>query len=298
MFLKSALAVFLMLACVAQGQELSPRAYWPAPKGTEILLLAYTYQTGDIISDPSLPVEGAESTGGVWLFGYQRTLDLFGRTSNLQVVLPVSSVTASAEIDGELARRDVSGQGDLSATLSVNLMGAPSFSVEEFQAFRADPKPILAAGIKVVAPTGQYDDDRLINVGNNRWATRFRLGYIHPLGNNWILEMAAARWFYEDNPDFVNGYRQQHPLTAIDASIIKRISPGFWASLDATHYYGGDTMVDGLPSFDFQRNSRVGFSIAYPFARRHLLKFSYTDDLEAKAAGNFNTAMLSYAYRL
>ena len=63
---------------------------------------------------------------------------------------------------------------------------------EDFIALRADPHPIVGASIKVIAPTGQYDPDRLINVGANRWATRLQLGTIIPLRPLWLLEAAEA----------------------------------------------------------------------------------------------------------
>ena len=42
-------------------QELTPRAYWPAPKGTQVLTLGYIHTSGDIVPDPSLPISGVDS---------------------------------------------------------------------------------------------------------------------------------------------------------------------------------------------------------------------------------------------
>ena len=36
-------AVLGMLAVPASAQELSPRAYWPAPRGTQLLFVGYSY---------------------------------------------------------------------------------------------------------------------------------------------------------------------------------------------------------------------------------------------------------------
>lgn len=280
------------------AQEITPRAYWPAPNGTNLLVLVYGHQAGDVITDQSLPIDGAESRSNSFIFAYQKTLSLFGRTTNLQVELPFASGSSRANLMGVPARRDVSGMGDVAATLSINLLGAPSFSPEAFQSFRKNPRPILGVGIKVVAPFGQYDDDKLVNIGSNRWATRVRLGYIQPLTDLWILELSAGTWFFQDNKDFVSGVRQQKPITAFDLSLIRRIRPGFWASLDGTYYIGGRTKVDNTINVDYQRNSRLGFSIAYPFSGRHLLKFSFTNDIATDFGGDYNTISLSYAYRL
>ena len=260
--------------------------------------MAYGHQAGDVITDLSLPIDGAESRSNSLILGYQKTFSFFGRTTNLQVELPFASGSTRANLEGLPVRRDVSGMGDLAATMSMNLVGAPSMSVEDFQAFRVKPQRIVALGIKVAAPTGQYDNDKLVNIGSNRWGTRLRLGYIQPLTERWILELSAGTWFFQDNEDFVSGVREQKPVTAFDVSVIRRIRPGFWASLDGTYYIGGRTTVDDTINVDYLKNSRVGFSLSYPIAKRHLLKFSFSNDIRTEYGGDYSTASLSYAYRL
>lgn len=260
--------------------------------------MAYGHQAGDVITDLSLPIEGAESRASSLILGYQKTFSLFGRTTNVQVELPFASGSTRANIAGLPVRRDVSGMGDIGATMSINLVGAPTLSVEEFRAFRKKPARILALGLKVAAPTGQYDNDKLVNIGSNRWATRIRLGYIQPLTERWILELSAGTWFFQDNEDFVSGLREQKPVTAFDVSLIRRIRPGFWASLDGTYYVGGRTTVDNTVNVDYLKNSRVGFSLSYPIANRHLLKLSLSNDIRTEYGGDYSTASLSYAYRI
>ncbi len=51
--------LFGLLACrPAMAQELTPRAYWPAPTGTQLLTLGVSHVSGDMIPDPSLPLPG------------------------------------------------------------------------------------------------------------------------------------------------------------------------------------------------------------------------------------------------
>lgn len=294
--------ISVTLALLAAGnvaaQDLVPRAYWPAPVGTTALVFGAGHQWGDVVTDPSLPLVGVDSQINNGALGFQRTLNLFGRTSNLQFILPYASGTTKGLVEGEPGRRDVSGFGDFSATLSVNLLGAPAMGPESFIAFLRDPEPIIAASIKVVAPTGQYDKDRLINIGTNRWATRLRVGYIQPLAERWLLEMSVGSWFFEDNDEFIGSKREQKPITAFDVSIIHEFGQGIWGSIDGTYYIGGRTTVDGTRKFDFQRNSRIGLSLAYPFKRRHILKASYTNGLTTESGGDFDSIGLTYVYVL
>jgi hypothetical protein len=250
------------------------------------------------VTDPSLPLVGVDSRIGTGVLGYQQTIRLAGRTANLQLELPYIDGTTTGEFQGQAANREVSGIGDFSATLSVNLMGAPSMTKSEFQEFRKNPKSLLAASVRVVAPTGEYDADKLINIGTNRWAAKFRLGYLVPMPAKTVLEMAAGVWIFEDNDEFVGSTREQEPIVALDLSLVKRVRPGFWASLDANYYLGGRTTVDGDKGADFQRNSRLGVSVAYPFARRHAIKASLNAGVVTESGGDYNTIILTYLYRI
>ncbi len=176
-------AACILSAAAGTAQELSPRAYWPAPKGTKVLVLGYSYSSGDVLMDPSLPIYGVDSTIGTGFVAYLQTVSLWGRTTNVVVELPYSWGTTKGLLFQVPARRDFSGFSDLGVTLAVNLLGAPSMTPADFQKLRASPHPILGASLKVLAPTGHYEKDRLINVGANRWAAKPELGFLIPLSS-------------------------------------------------------------------------------------------------------------------
>ena len=282
----------------ASAQELAPRAFWPAPQGTRFIGLGYAYSTGDVVTDPSLPLVGVDSGIDTTVVAYQHTVSFIGRTTNIQFEVPYVDGQTSGAYLGQPVERNVSGLGDVSATVSVNLMGAPSMTPEQFQAFRLNPKPILATSIKVVAPTGEYDADKLINAGTNRWAAKLKFGYIQPMPRKWVLELAAGVWFFEDNDKFLGTTREQEPIGAFDVSVVKRVRPGVWGSIDANYYTGGRTIIDGTRSADLQRNSRVGASLAYAFGRRHAIKISASAGVVTESGGDFNTYILNYFFRL
>ena len=282
----------------ALAQDLTPRTYWPAPKGTRLLIFGYAYQSGDVVTDPSIPITGVDSKIDSGVVAYQQTLDLFGRTGNLQFEVPYVDGTTTGMVSDEPGRRDVSGFGDVAATLTVNLLGAPSMSPEEFQQLRQSPRRILGASIKIVAPTGEYEADKLINIGTNRWAARMQLGYIQPLSRKWLLEVSAGAWFFEDNDEFLGMKREQDPIGALNLHLVRRFRPGFWASLDLNYYLGGHTTVGGERKSDLQRNSRLGASIAYPFKRKHAIKLGISEGVVTESGGDFRTITLNYVYRI
>ena len=280
----------------ALAQDLTPRTYWPAPKGTRVLVVGYAHQTGDVVTDPSIPLTGVDSTIDSAVLAFQQTIDLFGRTGNFQLELPYVDGTTTGLVGDQPGRRDVSGFGDIAATLTINLIGAPSMTAAEFQGLRTKPHPILGASIKVVAPTGEYEDDKLINIGSNRWAMRLQLGYIRPLTPKWLLEMSAGAWFFGDNDEFVGATREQDPIGALNIHLVRRFSPGFWASLDLNYYLGGHSTLDGVRNADLQRNSRAGLSFAYPFKRRHALKLGFSEGVATESGGDYRTINLNYVY--
>jgi len=164
------------------AQELAPRAYWPAPTGTNVLVLGYQYSAGDIVTDPSLPIAG---------------VDLFGRTTNMQFNLPYTSGLTKGFVGGEFRSRHISAMADARVRLSVNLRGAPAMDADGFRALRAKPQTIIGASVLVQLPTGGYDPDRLINAGANRWAVKPAVGVIWPVRPTWLLEFelgANSTW--------------------------------------------------------------------------------------------------------
>jgi len=281
-------------ATVASAQELSPRAYWPAPKGTKVAAFGYQYSWGDVVSDPSLPIYGVDSRISTGLAGYRQTFDLIGRTANFLVEVPYTWGSSVGELAGETVRRDFSGVGDMSVTLSANLVGAPSMTPEEFRELRANPHPLLGASVKVLVPTGAYEADRLFNVGANRWAMKVELGYTLPVRARWLLEIEMGAWIFSDNEDFLGRTREQASVLATEIHLVRRFRPGFWASLDFNYYTGGRSTIGGIQLGDLQRNSRLGGTVVVPFRGRHAIKAGYSTGVVTGSGGDYNMLLVSY----
>lgn len=279
----------------AAGQELSPRSYWPAPQGTQLVSVGYTYNTGDTLTDPSLPITGANSDLHTVFATYLRTVSLAGRTANVILEQPYTWGTARGELDsGSRARRHLDGRGDFAITTSINLLGAPSMSREEFQALRADPPNILGASLRVVAPTGDYDKDKLVNTGASRWAAKAEVGYILPLRPRWLLEIETGAWWFQDNDDFVSGTKKQDPIYASEIHLVRRFRPGFWGSLDANYYSGGRTRVDGVKLDDLQRTSKFGATLVFPVSKGKAVKLNYSTGSATGKGNDFDSVLVSF----
>ena len=296
------IAVAVILAGVwatdTTAQELTPRFYWPAPEGTKVAVLGYSRSVGDVLFDPSTPLFEVDSDIHTTLLAYMQTFGLAGRTANVLAELPYSWGTTTgyiSEVAAETAaRRNYSGLGDVKVTLSVNLVGAPTMTPEDFQALRADPHPILGASIRIVAPTGRYDDDLLLNIGANRWAARLELGSAIPIHRKWVFELAAGVWFFTDDDDFLTGRREQEPIYAFQAHLVHRFKPGFWASLDATYFTGGRQTIGGDRLSDDLHNSRIGAMVVVPFRGRYAIKIGYFIGARTDYGNDFDQFLVTY----
>lgn len=286
---------FILSPLCSLAQELSPRSYWPAPVGTRVATVGYSHNSGDIVPDRSLPVTGVDSTFNSMHIGYRHTMNLWDRTANLTVEMPYTNGSTVGSRDGEpIQEQEYSGPGDLAATLSVNILGAPAMTRQEFREMRRNLPNILGASLKVVAPSGQYDSDQLINVGANRWAMKAEVGYITALHPKWLFEMSLGAWVFENNDDLQGETKEQNPVVVVQGHLIHRFRPGFWASFDVNYYEGGRSTIGGRQLNNVQRDSKIGATLVFPFASIHALKLGYSNGSMTDSNKEFNTLLISY----
>ena len=292
--------VLLVLILTAVGseayaQDLEPRAYANTPVGLNFLLAGYTYSSGDVATDPSLPLQNADIDIHGTLFAYARALDVWGRSGKFDVTLPYGWLSGSAEFAGQSQEREVSGLIDPRLRFSVNFYGAPALTLKEFAGYKQDL--ILGASLQVSMPLGQYDTDRLVNLGTNRWFFKPELG----LSKAWgplTLELAAGVTLYTDNDNFLAGKtRQQAPLYSVQSHVIYSLPYGIWVGLDGTYYTGGRTTIDEVEGDDVQKNARLGVTIALPVGRHHSVKLYASTGASTRTGGDFDTLGILWQYR-
>jgi len=294
------IAVLLALSLAVIGsdtsaQDLEPRTYANTPVGLNFLIAGYAYSSGGVATDPAIPLENASIDAHTTFLAYAHALDVWGKSGKVDVVLPYAWVSGSAEFAGQLREREVSGFGDPRLRFSVNLYGAPALSLKEFAGYKHDL--IIGASLQVSAPLGQYDSDRLVNIGTNRWAFKPELGISKGLGPL-TLELAAGVSFYTDNPDFLGGQtRAQDPIYSVQGHVIYSLRSGIWLAVDGTYYTGGRTTVDGVEGNDLQKNWRVGLTVALPINRYNSLKLYATTGVFTRTGSDFDTVGVAWQYR-
>jgi hypothetical protein len=162
--LGTALSVVVLVgAGAARAQDLEPRAYVDTPVGMNFLIASYSYSEGGVSTDASLPIQGAQLQQNNFVLAYARSLNVFGKSGKIDVILPFSQLSGSALVAGQLVEREVTGFADPRFRFSVNFYGAPALSMKEYQSYRQNI--IIGAGIQVSVPVSQYDSSKVVNLG-------------------------------------------------------------------------------------------------------------------------------------
>jgi hypothetical protein len=289
------MGVLAVAAAGAHAQDLEPRTYGNTPTGLNFLIAGYSYSRGGVGTDPSVPLTNAEVELHGALLAYARSLDVWGLSGKFDVVLPYAWVSGTAEAQGQPRERQVSGLGDPRLRGSVNFYGAPALSLEEFAGYKQDL--IVGASVQVSVPLGQYDSDKLLNIGTNRWFVKPELGVSKAWGP-WTVELAPSVTFYTDNDDFFGGKTlKQDPIYAMQGHVIYGFRSGIWVALDGTYYIGGRTTVDGVKGEDLQESSRLGVTVALPVDRRNSIKLYASTGVSTRTGSDFDIIGIVWQYR-
>lgn len=292
--LTNILAVIFFATSAARAQEMEPRAYSRAPVGSQIALVTYAYQTGDVVTDASLPLRDVSVKLNSVIVGYGRTFGLVGRQANVSFAVPYIRGDVRGTVFETQQSVKRSGLGDLRVRFMMNLMGSPALKPGEFARYK--PKPVLGFSLAVVTPTGQYDPARLVNLSSHRWAFKPELGYSKPVGR-WALEGAGGAWFFTANNNFFGGsHREQRPLLSLQAGLVYTLQKRMWLSFNATYYRGGNTVLNGTNNNDRQANSRIGVTYSLPLNQKQSLKVAWSRGVTTRFGGSFNTFAVGWQY--
>ena len=290
-------ALLLATATAARAQSIEPRLFSNAPIGLNFVIGGYAHSSGGVVLDPSVPLEDSSVRVHSAFAGYSRSIAFFGKSAQAQALVGYARLSGEALFTptGEVRSREVDGLGDPSARFMVNLHGAPALSAADFRNYKSDL--VVGVSLMVTAPLGQYDPDRLVNLGTNRWTFKPEFGVAKTLGA-WILEATGAVNLYTDNDDFFGGqHRSQDPIYSAQGHVIYVFRPGLWTALDVTWYTGGQTMIDGVTGDDRLRNWRAGLTAAVPVNGRNAVKIYFSNGVSTRSGDDFFLAGVGWQYR-
>lgn len=282
----------------ASAQDLEPRRWTHLPVGLNVLGVGGGWTEGDILFDPVLLIEDATYDLSVAGFGYSRAYDLFGKTARLDARLPYIMGRWEGLVDGAYTSVRRHGLGDPSLRFSVNLIGAPALKGREYMAYRQQ-NPInttVGAAVSVIMPFGEYNSDRLINLGNNRWVVRPQIGVLHQR-EKWQFELTGSVFLYQTNDEFWQGRElKQDPLWFVQGHVIRAFDKGWWASVSGGFAHGGRSTVNGVAKGNDSRTSYIALSLGMPISQNQSVKLTYlASDTHISLGQNFDALLFGWS---
>lgn len=149
---------------------------------------------------------------------------------------------------------------------------------------------------EVKAPTGKFYEDKLINIGANRWAFKAQYGISHHV-SKWYLEAAANIWLYTSNNSFWNGNTmKQKPLGVAKAHLIRTFDKKMWAALGFAYAIGGTSYVNGERRDSQISTFRVGAIVSLPIHKRHSVKLIAVSGRRFNKGADFDAISMAYQY--
>ena len=155
----------------------------------------------------------------------------------------------------------------------------------------------MGAVFRVRVPLGQYDEERLVNLGTNRFSFKLGLAASYTFWQRLILELHTNAWFFTDNKKYFNGNTlSQETLLSFQTHITYLFSPRFWTAVSLGRTALGETSLNGVERDDLQNNSRAGLTFSYRLHPQHSLKFATSTGVTTRYGADFTSYALAYQF--
>lgn len=277
------------------AQDLEPGFLSAIPIGGNIGIASYGYSQGEILIDNTLPIEDLNSKMSIIGLGYFRSFKLFNRLAKFDVVVPYAIGDYEGLLEGEEASTSKNGFGDPLLRMSMILVGVDPLKPQAF--FKQKQKEFkLGVALRIKVPLGQYEPEKFINLGGNRWAIKASVGGSYTFKEKLVLESQLTTWFFGDNDEFFGGVvSRQSPLFGVQVHATYIFKPGIWLAASLGGVRGGVTKINGQEQSRL-KNNRYGLAFAYRLTDKSSLKAAYTNGLFTLSGADFNTYLIAYQF--
>lgn len=299
--IRKAMVYIIMLSLIGVksfAQDIEPRRWTLLPQGIHVIGAGYGYTNGEIFFDPLLQVEDATVDVNSFVVQYIHPFKIGNRLARLDVLLPYSTARWKGLLAGVPTTVKRNGFADPRFRISLNIVGPPPMGPKEMQEYLVSHPvhTIVGVSIAVTLPLGQYFEDKLLNIGQNRFVFRPQLGMIHNW-RNWSYELTGSVFLYTRNHDFFNGdTRKQDPVYALQTHLIRRFKNRTWVALSAGYGLGGQSIVNKNPNRDERGDILGAVSFGFPLMKKQAIKLVYVRSQTLKSIGaDTNTIVLGWS---
>lgn len=294
-------AIIVSFGVPALATDDGARAYWNARAGTNAFSFQYLRwdidATGSQQFDPgSYIYPGADTEASVFVLSWARHLTLLNRASSLAVNLVGGNVDVDFNsglvpapflpggvLPGATLSQSSSGYADPNVQLVVNLVGTPPLE-SNVDLLNYEPSWTVDAAVMLAVPIGEYDADKLVNLGLNRWYGRLALpikyhfGVFSP-GYMSSFELTPSVWLFAENDDFVGQKLDNDPLWQLEAHLTHDFTRGFFGSLDALYRGGFQSEINSTEVGDELDIGNVGFTLNFQITGNVTMRTGYSSNV-------------------
>ncbi|MFD1702545.1 transporter [Methylopila henanensis] len=250
----------LALTCLggaSQALEVNAGDYEQFPVGATIGILYYQYgKTSDSYADGHKVSGDAKLDSNVSIFRALHVFEIAPRlTVDPQFLLPVGKLSTSGALD---PLGSPGGIGDL--------ILATAFKYKLNNA----TEDVIAFTPYLIAPTGQYDSDRGLNLGANRWQTVLQGAYVKHFDPKWSMDFVADVSFFSDNTSAnvggVKGRLEQDPQFELLSYVRYKVDPTLELAAGLGHRFGGKQTFEDVSVANSKTETTYGrLSVSYFF---------------------------------
>ncbi|WP_261640565.1 transporter [Erwinia mallotivora] len=261
-----------MLLCSAsvRAVEVAPGDYSQFPDGTTVGLLYYQHaSTGSAWAEGKKVGTDYRINSDIGMLRLLHTVQISDTaTLDPQFLLPFGHLASGGNAD---ALGSASGTGDLILTVPLKIRLNASGDLFGFA-------PYLSL------PTGSYDHNQALNLGENRWKVDLQAAWVKSLSEKWALEMVGDAIWYGDNNDYGPGSGRLQQDNAWTAQLMGRYMPDPTLSLGAGvgQSWGGSSTLDGNRQSGDVRTSNVRLTATKFFTPRDQVQIQLGRDLRVE----------------
>lgn len=228
----------------ASAVSIDPGDYVAAPPGTDLFLFYGQHSEGKGLWAGGREVDpNARLNVDVAIARYVKFTTLGEHTLDWQVLVPWGHLSGGGST---ASLGSTSGAGDI-------ILVSTLWLLEDKQTRR-----YFGITPYIWAPTGNYDKNRALNMGENRWKGALQAVYSHGLGDHLTAELSFDAQVFGKNDDLAGGGTlKQDVLYDTQAFLRYTIDPKNEVSLKVRYLDGGETRINGVDQDNASRNWSV-----------------------------------------
>jgi len=310
------MAILLSYSGTALAVDDGARTYWKQRDGTNVVSFQYlnlNMQASDSQQfDPAQFIyPNSDAEANVMIASWAHHMTLFNRASLFSV--NVAGGSAGVDVDtsfippeflppgaGSTVSQSASGYADPSVQLDINLFGtSPLKSTVDL--LNNEPTWTIDAAVLLALPVGEYDGDKLVNMGLNRWYGRLALpikyhfGVFAP-GYMSSFELTPSVWIFAENDDFLGQSLENDPLLQLEAHLTQDFTRTFFGSLDLLYRGGFQSEINGVEAGEELDIGDLGFTLNFQASDNLYLRTTYSSNVFGDDKLNSSIIRLQLVY--